>query len=124
MPGQKKPEERKIEEHKNNELEFDFEAATAQAIEACDGDLRAAVRSLIVANNYLTQELEYVWHLVSRGTRVRSERAGDPLAPRKPLNVAPSPITAPYWRPAQAARRWRFLRNPLRTIDEDGGITA
>jgi hypothetical protein len=67
MPEQKKPEELKIEEHKNNESEFDLEAATAQAIGACDGDLRAAVRSLIVANNYLAQELEYVWHLVSPG---------------------------------------------------------
>jgi hypothetical protein len=67
MPEQKKPEEQTIEVQKNNEPEFDLEAATAQAIEACDGDLRAAVRSLIVANNYLTQELEYVWHLVSPG---------------------------------------------------------
>jgi hypothetical protein len=61
MPEEKKPEE------PNREPELDLEAATAQAIEACDGDLRAAVRSLIVANNYLTQELEYAWHLVSPG---------------------------------------------------------
>jgi len=65
MPAQKP--EQKIEEQKNKETEFDLEAATAQAIDACDGDLRAAVRSLVVANNYLTQELEYVWHLVSPG---------------------------------------------------------
>jgi hypothetical protein len=59
--------EQKTEEQQKNEPGFDLEAATAQAIEACDGDLQAAVRSLIVANNYLTQELEYVWHLVSPG---------------------------------------------------------
>jgi hypothetical protein len=44
-----------------------FETAVDQAIAACDGDLRAAVRSLIIANDYLTKELEYAWHLVSPG---------------------------------------------------------
>ena len=61
------PEEKKKPEQQNKEREFDLDTATTQAIDACDGDLRAAVRSLIVANNYLTQELEYVWHLVSPG---------------------------------------------------------
>ena len=49
------------------EPEFDVEAAADQAIQACGGDLRAAVKSLIVANNYLTMELERTWHLVSPG---------------------------------------------------------
>ncbi len=41
--------------------------AVDQAIAACDGDLRAAVRSLVIANDYLTRELEYAWQLVSLG---------------------------------------------------------
>ena len=56
-----------MEAEKQQEPTFDLEAAADQAIAACDGDLRAAVRSLIVANNYLTKELEYAWQLVSPG---------------------------------------------------------
>jgi hypothetical protein len=41
-----------------------LEAATDQAIEACDGDVRSAVRALIVANEFLEWELETQ---VSRG---------------------------------------------------------
>jgi hypothetical protein len=44
--------------NKKKEPEFDLEAAEL-AIEACDGDLRAAARSLIAANDDLTQVLEY-----------------------------------------------------------------
>jgi hypothetical protein len=61
--------------------EFDLEGAVDQAIAACDGDARAAVRSLIVANNYLTKELEFAWQQVSpgfsrgKGTRRRSTGA-------------------------------------------------
>jgi hypothetical protein len=82
MPKRMKPEAQRIEEQKDNEPEFDLEAATARVVEACDGDLRAAIRSLILANNHLTQELEYVWYLVSPGysrqkwTRRRSTGAG------------------------------------------------
>ena len=47
--------------------EFDLEAATEQAIAACDGDAKAAVRALIVANNHLTRELEYAWQQISPG---------------------------------------------------------
>jgi hypothetical protein len=54
-------------EAKKQEPAFDLEAAADQAIAACDGDPRAAVKSLIVANNYLSKELEYAWHLVSPG---------------------------------------------------------
>ena len=45
----------------------ELETAVDRAIAACDGDLRATMRALIIANNYLTQELEYAWHLVSPG---------------------------------------------------------
>ena len=34
-----------------------LEAAVDQAIAACDGDTRAAVRALIVANNFLESEI-------------------------------------------------------------------
>jgi hypothetical protein len=60
---------------------FHLEAAVDTAVAACDGDLRATVRSLIIANNYLTRELEFVWHQVSpgysrgKGTRRRSTGA-------------------------------------------------
>jgi hypothetical protein len=71
MPDErKKPDERNKQHDKESEFresEFDLEVAIEQAIAACDGDLLAAVRSLIVANNYLTQELEYAWQLVSPG---------------------------------------------------------
>ncbi len=45
----------------------DLEASVAEAIEACDGDLRATVRALIVANAFLEQELEQARALISRG---------------------------------------------------------
>jgi hypothetical protein len=35
-----------------------LQAATDQAIEACGGNLRSAVRALILANEYLQHELE------------------------------------------------------------------
>jgi hypothetical protein len=47
--------------------EYDLEAAADQAIAACDGDLRATVKSLIVANNYVTRELEHAWQQMSPG---------------------------------------------------------
>jgi hypothetical protein len=36
-----------------------LEAATAQAIEACDGDLRATIRALIVANDFLEKQISH-----------------------------------------------------------------
>lgn len=36
-----------------------LEAAVAQAIEACDGDLRATIRALIVANDYLEAQISH-----------------------------------------------------------------
>jgi hypothetical protein len=49
----------------------DLEAAVDQAIAACDGDKRSAIRALIVANNYLESEvaelMKAVSHAYSRG---------------------------------------------------------
>ena len=54
-------------EPQQNAPEFDLEAAADQAIHACDGDPRAAIKALIVANNALTQELEHAWQQISPG---------------------------------------------------------
>jgi hypothetical protein len=60
--------------------EYDLEAAVDDAISACDGDLRATIRSLVVANNYLTRELEQAWQQISpgysRGKRTRRRSTG------------------------------------------------
>ena len=67
----------------------DLEAATHAAMAACDGDPRAAVRALIVANGFLTEqvdaltrELDEVWKWVSpgytRSTNRRRLKSGDP----------------------------------------------
>jgi len=48
-----------------------LEAAVDQAIAACDGDVRATIRALIVANNYLESEvaelMKAVSHAYARG---------------------------------------------------------
>ena len=48
-----------------------LEAAVEQAIAACGGDLRATIRALIVANNYLESEvtelMKAVSHAYARG---------------------------------------------------------
>jgi hypothetical protein len=44
-----------------------LEAATDQAIAACDGDVRATVRALIIANGLLESELAEVYAAASRG---------------------------------------------------------
>jgi hypothetical protein len=44
-----------------------LEAATDQAIAACGGDAREAVRALIVANHFLETELEKLRAAVSTG---------------------------------------------------------
>jgi len=58
-----------------NEQDGGLEAAVDQAIAVCDGDLRAAVRALIVANNFLESEVaglkKAVSHAYTRG-RFRS----------------------------------------------------
>jgi hypothetical protein len=54
----------------------DLEAAVDSVIAAC-GDARAAVRTLLVANAFLTEELERVSAAVSRGyARNPSARVG------------------------------------------------
>lgn len=55
-----------------------LEAAVDEAIKACDGDMRAAIRALLVANDYLEQELCAMFTAVSRGyARGRFSRAAD-----------------------------------------------
>ena len=44
----------------------ELETAIDQAIAACGGDLRAAIRALIVANNYLESEVGELMKAVSR----------------------------------------------------------
>ena len=48
-----------------------LEAAVAQAIDACGGDLRATIRALILANNFLENEvgelMKAVSHAYARG---------------------------------------------------------
>jgi hypothetical protein len=53
-----------------------LERSVAEAIEACDGDLRATVRALIVANAFLEQELERTRALISRGYARGRHRRG------------------------------------------------
>ena len=43
----------------------DLEAAVDQAIAACDGDMRSAIRALIVANEYLESEVNELMKAVS-----------------------------------------------------------
>jgi len=45
--------------------EDDLEAVVDQAIAACNGDLRAAIRALIVANNFLESEVSELMKAVS-----------------------------------------------------------
>ena len=66
-----------------------LDAAVEQAIAACEGDVRATVRALIVANDFLTEhnaalarELDYAWRWISpgftRSTRKRRMTSGEP----------------------------------------------
>jgi hypothetical protein len=43
----------------------DLEASVDEAIAACDGDMRATIRSLILANNYLESEVSELMKAVS-----------------------------------------------------------
>jgi hypothetical protein len=72
----------------------DLELSVDQAIAACDGDPRSAVRALVVANNFLTEqnatlskELDWAWHWVSPGytpsTNKRRMKSGDPGLTRR-----------------------------------------
>ena len=44
----------------------ELEAAVDEAIAACDGDMRATIRALIVANDYLETEVGELMKAVSR----------------------------------------------------------
>jgi hypothetical protein len=48
-----------------NEQDDDLEAAVDQAIAVCDGDVRAAIRALIVANHFLETEVAELKKAVS-----------------------------------------------------------
>jgi hypothetical protein len=52
----------------------DLEVAVNEAIKACDGDLRATVRALIVANGFSEDELNRTRAMLSRGY-VRGNRS-------------------------------------------------
>ncbi|HEY2246317.1 MAG TPA: hypothetical protein VGH70_02635 [Bradyrhizobium sp.] len=45
--------------------EDDMEAAVDQAIAACDGNLRATIRALIIANDFLESEVSELMKAVS-----------------------------------------------------------
>jgi hypothetical protein len=57
--------------HLNTEDSEGLEAAVDQAIAACGGDMRSAIRALIVANEYLETEvgelMKAVSHAYARG---------------------------------------------------------
>jgi len=66
-----------------------LESAVEQAIVACNGDLRATIRALVVANTFLaehnsalSQELDFAWRWISPGfTRSKLKRrmsSGEP----------------------------------------------
>ena len=50
---------------KPNEQDDGLEAAVEQAIAVCDGDMRAAIRALIVANNFLESEISELMKAIS-----------------------------------------------------------
>lgn len=67
----------------------DLESAVDAAIGACDGDLRATIRALVIANDFLIEqntalstELDYTWRWISpgytRSTGRRRMTSGEP----------------------------------------------
>jgi len=55
----------------NTERDDDLEIAVGQAIAACEGDMRSAIRAPIVANSYLESEvaelMKAISHAYARG---------------------------------------------------------
>jgi hypothetical protein len=49
----------------NSIEDSELETAVSQAIAACDGDLRATIRALVVANHFLEQEVNELMKAVS-----------------------------------------------------------
>jgi hypothetical protein len=57
-----------------------LEVAIDQAIAACGGDMRSAIRVLIIANEFLEHEVKELFVAVSRGyARGRHSKTPDPL---------------------------------------------
>ena len=52
--------------HANMQDMDELEAAVDQAIAACGGDMRSAIRALIVANDYLESEVSELMKAVSQ----------------------------------------------------------
>lgn len=77
----------------------ELEAATAQAIEACNGDLLATVKALIVANGLLEQELAEIYAKASHGF-LRGRR----VPRRKDLSSATASGAEPTPGPRQPGR--------------------
>lgn len=74
---------------KEQPVERDLDAVADQAIGACDGDLRATIKALVVLNDFLTEqnavlsaELDYAWKWISpgytRSTNRRRMKTGEP----------------------------------------------
>jgi hypothetical protein len=57
-----------------------LEVAVDQAIAACGGDMRGAIRALIIANEFLEHEVKELFVAVSKGyARGRHGKTPDPL---------------------------------------------
>jgi hypothetical protein len=57
-----------------------LEVAIDQAIAACGGDMRGAIRALIIANEFLEHEVKELFVAVSKGyARGRHNKTPDPL---------------------------------------------
>jgi hypothetical protein len=57
-----------------------LEVAIDQAIAVCGGDMRSAIRSLMLANEFLEHEVKELFVAVSRGyARGKRDSAPDPL---------------------------------------------
>lgn len=54
-------------ERGNMSSEIDWEASVDAVLAMCDGDSRAALRTLIIANDYLHTEVERLEALISNG---------------------------------------------------------
>jgi hypothetical protein len=75
---------------KPNEQDHGLEAAVDEAIAVCDGDLRAAIRALIVANNFLESEISELKKAVSHAypSRPQAETQATRRLPPRPSREA------------------------------------
>ena len=67
--------------HVKQQIEPDrLEVAIDQAIATCDGDMRSAIRALIIANEFLEHEVKELFVAVSKGyARGRHSKTPNPL---------------------------------------------